>query len=254
MPYNTTGEVHYAGGNNETNLVKQFNENSECFKDTYPDKHLEFRKEGGTQLVPDIGIFASGERLDGISVKLHRNGTFDHINTSKVEDYINCTELQSLLKKMRHDHSGDTRVISKVRDEINTKTDETFKNMTSENIRKLLKNIYLRSPRWFAIKEEKSISVFEHSELKELYEFPEDMEITYSLRSLRARQSRQIWRTKDGISTNTNLRLRMVTNNGISALLGLSKANKNSILTLKIQQDCVNHLLAQVRRTLIAIS
>jgi hypothetical protein len=155
---------------------------------------------------------------------------------------------------MRHDYSGDTRAIPKVRDAINTNTDETFKEMTSENIRKLLKNIYLRSPRWFAIKEEKSISVFEHSELKELYEFPEDMEITYSLHSLKARQSRQIWRTKDGISTNTNLRLRMVTNNGISALLGLSKANKNSILTLKIQQDGVNRLLGQVRRALIAIS
>ena len=63
-----------------------------------------------------------------------------------------------------------------------------------------------------------------------------------------------MWRTKDGVDTNTHLRLRLVTNNGITALLDLSKANKNSILTLKIQQDAVATLLASVRRVRIALA
>lgn len=256
MPYNTTGEVHFAGIANENDLVKQFNINSpECFNDAYPGKILEFRKEGGSTLVPDIGIYTNGERLDGISVKLHRKGTFDHINTSKVEDYTECSELQDLLKKMRNDHYGDSQAIPKVRETINTKICETFGEMMSDNIRKLLKTIHLRSPRWFVVKENNRISIFEHSEFSEFVHFPEDTEITYFLRSTsRAKTSKQIWRIKHGIEINTNLRLRCVTNNGINALLGLSKSNKNSIITLKIQQDCVNHLLLQVRRSLIETS
>ena len=44
----------------------------------------------------------------------------------------------------------------------------------------------------------------------------------------------------------TNLRVRITTNNGIGALLGVSKANKNSVISLKLQQDRVNTLLNEV--------
>jgi hypothetical protein len=63
-----------------------------------------------------------------------------------------------------------------------------------------------------------------------------------------------VWREKDGLGVNTHLRLRLVTNNGVTALLGLSEANKNSILTLKIQQDAVAALLNAVKRVRIAIA
>ena len=77
---------------------------------------------------------------------------------------------------------------------------------------------------------------------------------TYVLKAGRAKESRQVWREKDGLGVNTHLRLRLVTNNGVTALLGLSNANKNSILTLKIQQDAVATLLAAVKRVRIAIA
>ena len=42
----------------------------------------------------------------------------------------------------------------------------------------------------------------------------------------------------------TGLRLRLTSNNGITAFLGLSKANKNSQVVLKLQQDSVANLLS----------
>ena len=48
----------------------------------------------------------------------------------------------------------------------------------------------------------------------------------------------------------TNLRIRLTPNNGVGALLGLSKANKNSIMTIKLQQDRIPTLLNQVNPTI----
>jgi len=42
------------------------------------------------------------------------------------------------------------------------------------------------------------------------------------------------------------LRLRVTSNNGINAFLGNSKANRNSQVVIKLQQDKVANLLQQV--------
>jgi hypothetical protein len=66
----------------------------------------------------------------------------------------------------------------------------------------------------------------------------------YYLKSTgRAKTSRMVFRRKDGVEVNTNLRIRLVLNNGVNALLGLSEKNKTSIPCLKIQQDRVDILL-----------
>ena len=69
------------------------------------------------------------------------------------------------------------------------------------------------------------------------------------LRKGRGNSSRQIWRkcASTGQEINTNLRLRIVLNNGVGALCGFSKSNKNSSICLKIQQENVeNHLKSLV--------
>ena len=42
---------------------------------------------------------------------------------------------------------------------------------------------------------------------------------------------------------NTNLRIRLTLNNGISALLGQSKSNKTSTFSIQLQQDNIKNLL-----------
>ena len=65
--------------------------------------------------------------------------------------------------------------------------------------------------------------------------------LTFKLKETdKAKTSRQIFIVgADGTEKNTHLRIRFVLNNGITALLGFSSANKSSVPVLKIQQDNV---------------
>ena len=255
MPYNIDGEVHHAGVANEDNTVNLCNARiPENIQEDYPGMRLTFRKEGGTSLVSDMGIYADAVRVAGGSDKLHRNGTFDHVNTSKVLDYLPCESLQNMLVDFRRDHFRDSSVVDRVKATIKDATNTMWNTMTSDGIRRLLILLDERTPEWMFVREPEEMSVFRHTEMREFSEFPRDESWTYVLKSARAKESRQIWREKDGLSVNTNLRVRLVTNNGVSALLGLSNANKNSILTVKIQQDQVGKLLNTVKRLRIAIA
>jgi hypothetical protein len=255
MPYNTTGEVHHAGVGAEADTAALFTSAPPSnIAAAYPDKTLTFRQEGGTQTVSDVAVYADGIRVDEISSKLHRKGTFDHINTSKVGEYIPCEALVATISRLRTEHRGDASAVSAVRAALKEATNATWDSMTSEGIQTLLNAVDARTPAWMAVKEKSEISVFRHAEMEELAKHPKDPSVTYSLRAARAKESRQIWRTKDGVDTNTHLRLRLVTNNGVTALLGLSAANKNSILTLKIQQDAVATLLTSVQRVRIELA
>ena len=59
----------------------------------------------------------------------------------------------------------------------------------------------------------------------------------------RAKSSRKIVFKNGNHVINTGLRLRVTSNNGINAFLGLSKANKNSQVVVKLQQDAVGQLV-----------
>jgi hypothetical protein len=62
---------------------------------------------------------------------------------------------------------------------------------------------------------------------------------TAHLVSGRGTTSRRIVLKRMGQTIDTGLRLRVTSNNGIRAFLGLSKANRNSQVVLKLQQDKV---------------
>ena len=60
----------------------------------------------------------------------------------------------------------------------------------------------------------------------------------------RGMTSRKVVLVKDGDTVDCGLRIRVTSNNGIKAFLGLSKANRNSQIVLKLQQDRVDQLVA----------
>ena len=55
--------------------------------------------------------------------------------------------------------------------------------------------------------------------------------------------SRKVVLRKGEFVHDTGLRLRVTSNNGIKAFLGISKANKSSQVVLKLQQDKVQELV-----------
>ena len=63
--------------------------------------------------------------------------------------------------------------------------------------------------------------------------------------SKKAKSSRKVVFIKDGVKYDYGIRLRITSNNGITAFLGLSKSNKNSQVVLKLQQDAVHKLVKE---------
>jgi hypothetical protein len=250
MPYKTDGSVHHGGVRNEHSTAELFNKcPPKIIQDAYLGKTLTFVHLGGTQTVDDIGVIADGERVSGISTKRHLgSGTYDYINTSKITDYIpSAIETTQKLREIRREHYGNPESVNLVRDTVKNMILNLWATLQSEYIRQLLQNTNERNSEWISIVSSSECVTFSHAALKELSEHPYDPDTLYEIRASRASGSRQIWRIKNGIETNTHLRVRIVLNNGIRALIGLSTANKDSILTLKIQQDNVNALLKTIQ-------
>jgi hypothetical protein len=251
MPYVTDGSVHQIGIANEKTLVEAFNEAPPALiRSDFPAAALRFVHQGGTRGVSDVDVYDADRKVATISGKRHGGaGTFDHINTSHTTDYIPETAaLQARLVELRHEFFRQEDRLEDVRRAVETETEAIWARMNSDGIKRLLHTAHERGCSYVVVTTPTDVVIARGSDFAELATHPYDPETTYELRSTRAKTSRQVWRTKGGVSTNTHLRLRLVPNNGITALLGLSKANSNSVLTLKIQQDNVSGLLTLLRQ------
>lgn len=244
MPYVTNGSVHHTGVHTEHSLVDQL---TACVPErlaaAYPEQPLTFAHRGGTRAVEDIAILGPEGRVGGISVKHHAgSGTFDYINTSKVAELLPAAEEVSReLGALRTTYRGQADALPTARSQVRALIHRLWVEFP---IRSLLRRIHERNPEWVAVVSPSGLHLMSHDDLKELSYYPYDEKTTYELRGM-AQGSRQIWRITDGVAVNTHLRVRLVLNNGVGALLGLSASNKSSVLTLKIQQDNVRGLLRQ---------
>ena len=243
--YRKDGSVHREGVQNEKRMVEYLQSHTpDCFGLAYPGVGLRFSHHGGTHDSSDIDMFDGDVKLAGISVKQNKGGTFDHKNTSRVLDFLPAASLVEFVQSLRTDFFKKPGSVDYVRVELNKKINETLETMESNQIRALLQRIYGSNPDWMLIAEKTHTTVFRNSDMEELSKYPNDPDTTYELRCARsAKTSRQIWRITNGVEVNTDLRLRLTLNNGVNALLGLSEKNKNSIMTIKIQQDNVQKLL-----------
>ena len=57
-----------------------------------------------------------------------------------------------------------------------------------------------------------------------------------------------IFKNNTGDEIDHNLRIRLMLNNGVGALLGLSSSNKNSTATIKIQQDRCDKMIERLEK------
>lgn len=245
MPYVTDGSVHHAGVQNEHTIAEAFTRCvPQVLQDAYPGQTLTFVHRGGTHEVDDIAIYSGDVRVGGISTKLHSSGgTFDYINTSRIADYLpEAVGAIERIAEIRRMYARNEAAVPLVRTEVAATIHTLWAGMTDASIRRLLQAVDARNSNWVAI----NTTLTHHDNLAELHVHPHDPDIVYELRALRAAGSRQIWRVKNGVATNTHLRVRIVLNNGCRALIGLAPTNKSSCLTIKIQQDNVNGLLASL--------
>ena len=255
MPYSNTGAVHRSGIGNEKDLVSLLNTNSYMninqhilsrIHSTEPPYMPKWSHLGGTQQKADCDVKLGTACFD-VSIKDHAksSGTFDWINTSKLRDFN--PEIADVIKprvaEFKEKHNGAKDVSKEMRSEMEEVFNGAFEHITSDQIKTLLNSLYTKYPQYVLVNDvEKQRIIMYHKE-NNFKEFVGYSDWEYYLKISRAKTSRMVWRRKDGVEENTNLRIRLVLNNGVNALLGLSEKNKTSIPCLKIQQDRVDILL-----------
>ena len=248
MPFPNKGENHASGIKNEVDTVHYLNINpdnniTKHLSEYYSSNITSFKHEGGTQQKRDASYMLEDGTTKGISIKNHKTGTFDWTNTTKGVP----EDLKSIITDFKNKNC-DKPIPKKggVRDELANILSNYLDKLTSNDISELLSKITKTEENTDTIiindVKKKEFILIHESNLEPYI----NTSHTFILKSgQRARQSRQIWiKSSDGSEINTNLRIRLVLNNGITALLGNSEKNKVSVPCLKIQQDKVDTFIS----------
>jgi len=237
--FKTDGSVHHGGVKNENQTIQILNE-LKIYSNIV-------EKRGGTTQKADA---VAGDKK--ISIKRKEgiaNGSFDWFNTSKYNDVLGNTfdTFLSNMKEMRsmpQDLIKDDEFILKVRDNFNQLCELSLDTLSSDQIIDILRRGLIDANDDFDV-------VITDTKTNTLYVFGADQHpaVGYINQGFTAvlqgkgKSSRKVL-FSDGINLyDCGLRIRVTSNNGINAFLGLSKANKNSQVVIKLQQDNVKQLL-----------
>jgi len=241
--FKTDGSVHHGGVKNENQTISILNE-LKIYSSTV-------KKRGGTTQKADA---VAGDKK--ISIKRKEgitNGSFDWFNTSKYNDVLGNTfdKFLSTMKEMRSiskDLIKDDEFILKVRDNFNQLCELSLDILSSDQIITILRRGLIEANSDFDV-------VITDTKTNTLYVFGVEQHpavdyinqgFTVILRG-KGKSSRKVL-FSDGINLyDCGLRIRVTSNNGINAFLGLSKANKNSQVVIKLQQDKVKQLLTSTK-------
>ena len=238
--FNTTGQVHYSGIQNEHDSIKLLNEWA-----IYSEEVKHF---GGTKQKEDA---KAGNQ--GISIKHKKglkSGSFDWVNTSNLLHFSHLTEYGHfdtfntwgrVIRNSKTDLQQNS--IDVVRDEFNRVCNLGLKLIRQSDLQAFVINSLFND----------LDVVINDTKAGVLYHTP-----NYGLRSVQLIErgfevetvptdkistSRKLVLRRGVYTVDTGLRLRLTSNNGIKAMLGISKANKSSIPVLKLQQDNIQRLV-----------
>jgi hypothetical protein len=241
--------VHQIGVRNEKKLVELLSNG--LFKNIFAPGTT-FVQRGGTQTTSDIDAIR-GDRVEGISVKNWSGGTHDWVNTSKfmLSKEINKIFQISIRKKCEKYIPEDFKRNEKnIRSSIENIIDKVLDlpQVWEREVERILHTLYDKYPEHVIVTDTKNDKIIYYPKCEENFqEFVKcsSPEWDVVLKKGRGASSRQIWRkcVQTGQEINTNLRIRIVLNNGVGALCGFSNSNSNSRVCLKIQQEKIeNHL------------
>ena len=261
MPYRNDGSSHTDGLANEVGTVDYLNANSNCNINNrlrgHEEASLEWEKRGGTQQKADAVCMHSDGHLDSISIKNHKNktSTFDLENTSMVNSLFPTIKRE--IGEYKTKYTGATIVTQAMRAESNTIFSSALDNCSSEHLKAHMERVYEKSMAcpYIIVRNEpkRQLQMIQTENLRPLLLLGEGA--MFFLKKGRGKTSRQIWTRQNilarrstylvGNEVNTSLRIRLVLNNGVGALLGLSEKNKSSVPSIKIQLDKVDSFVSQ---------
>jgi hypothetical protein len=180
-----------------------------------------------------------------------KNGSFDWINTSKISHVAGDTFVPFLeqIKEYRQLPKSQRAAVSfvkQVRKEFNDLCSSVLDSFAAEQLTSFIqeKMIDANSQMMFALNDTVNRKLYVHS--TDSHPAVRYIQLGYTpFLKGRAKGSRRLLFT-DGVKEyDCGLRIRVTSNNGIKAFLGLSEANKNSQVVFKLQQDKVAKYLEE---------
>jgi len=241
--FKTDGSVHHGGVKNEEITVQILNNLK-----LYP---CVVETRGGTKVKEDA--IAGGKKISIKKKEGLKQGSFDWFNTSKYNEVLGGTfdsfvTSMSNMRQLPADIRSDECFIEMVRYSFNELCEAALESLTSDNIKQILQKGLVGDNEDLDV-------VINDVKANQLFVFPAANHPAFQLLAQgytpvlkgSGKSSRQIFFTKDGETYNTGIRLRVTSNNGINAFLGLSKANKNSQVVIKLQQDGIPSLVLKAQ-------
>lgn len=254
MAYSTDGSSHKNGIKNEKKLSKRLEDKSFA-KKLCPSLRGSYKivQKGGTQYKEDIEIQTTkGSIL--ISAKYKKDistGSYDHVNSSKAlgaKVFDNIKEVSKCISSSRPSKSAARRRFNKC-------SNDTMKIMESSTLKAILKeNVSSKNADKRIVLTDKKTNTMYAWDFKDdpLYNAIENM--TPSFDWGRGKTSAKIKFTDDkGKEHQFGLRGRLVSNNGISAMIGKSTKNSISVPVFKVQQDNVKNVIKRIPKNKLVI-
>ena len=251
MAYSIDGSPHWNGLDGEDLVEAVLRKSGRLPTILDPNFHGKVTKKGGTGNVNDLEY---GAAWISVKTKKSKTGTTDWLNLAAIPKCPEIKPVQDLFKRLRNSH-GATQlsrkeadpIMEKARGSLSAVTDAALEKLStnSEYLRKLLSDLYQTRMEpldiIFNLTKKEMLYHFKGAEHL-LKDFLDDSDGEFFLMKKRkdSYQSRFImFRDSNGKEHRTTLRLRLVPNNGMGALLAGEKwsSNKASILTLKVQQE-----------------
>jgi len=240
MAFRTDGSSHHDGIKEEEAIVKD----RELLKEMYNlSDNFEAIHKGGTQNKADV-VVRDGSLQKKISIKKKKKlstGSYDYVNSSAALS----NKIFSTVKDIATTIAGSNLSKSAARRMFTEACHDTMVDMTSQQIKDILVDHVLKKNEDIEvlIKETSTGSVYGYS-FKDTPLAKSIKNHTPKFKWGRGKTSAKIvFEDDDGNIHDHNLRGRLVSNNGISAMLGLSSSNKSSIPVFKVQQDRVDKVL-----------
>ena len=249
--FKTNGSTHYEGIANEHSVIELLNNRNyfDC-----PVTHLGGTKNKADAMAGDVPI--SIKRKKGLA-----NGSFDYLNTSDINGIIDRTVFTKFREFVADCRKNNiTPDIMEVRNWYAKCCEAALYKISSDQLTEFLQESVCDKQEGFKLvvadSETDTLYIIDHAAtpLAQLLSKGYKAHIVMG----RGKSSAKIIFSAPGKGINDidsgidiGLRFRCTSNNGIKAMLGLSKANKNSQTVVKIQQDRVQQFVNDSSPTIV---
>jgi hypothetical protein len=241
MGFRTDGSSHKSGVHNEEKLVKKLRESYLLAKTVWPKcpPHYTVQHLGGTKNKADLVMNdkkVSVKKKEGI-----KTGSYDWINSSaQFKKHEPCFRHTACVLTM------PTSDVEDMRARIKEATHRDLDSLDTHMLWELLRDSIIAPNKGIVMSlvdaKDDTIYNWDFEDTPLYAHYKKKSSITIKEPAKAPCTSRTL--LFDG--KDIGLRLRIALNNGVSALLGLSKSNKSSIPVIKFQQDKVDQLLKRV--------